>query len=310
MRLEQVDVPQPGPGDALVQVAAAGVNFIDVYYRSGVSKAPSLPLTIGSEAAGMVVSVGAGVSEVAPGDRVAYAMVFGAYAEYAVVPAWRLVKVPDAMELETAAAIMLQGMTAHYLTHSTYPLRQGHTALVHAAAGGAGLLLTQAAVRRGARVIGTVGSDAKATLARDAGASDVIVYSRVDFDTEARRLTGGRGVDVVYDSVGAATFDRSLNALRPRGMLVLFGNSSGQVPPFDPYILGAKGSLFLTRPGLLAHLATRDEILERAGAVFDWVMKGEMRVRIDRVLPLEDAGRAHELLESRQTTGKMLLRPT
>ena len=304
---EDVAVPSPGPGEALVKIAAAGLNFIDVSYRTGIYTT-DLPFTIGSEAAGTVAAVGPGVTEVSVGDRVGYCMVLGAYAEYAVVPAWRLVRLPDTVTFEQAAALMLQGMTAHYLTHSTFPLRSGHTALVHAAAGGAGLLLTQVARRCGARVIGTVGSQAKAAIAREAGADDVIVYSEMDFETEVRRLTGGRGVDVVYDSVGAATFDRSLNCLAPRGYMVLFGHSSGPVPPVDPLTLQARGSLFLTRPGLNRYSATREEILERMRDVFGWIGAGALRLRIDRVLPLSDVRLAHDALEGRQTAGKVLFR--
>lgn len=307
LRYEDVEIPSPGPGEALVKVAAAGLNFIDVYYRTGIYKT-SFPFTIGSEAAGTVDAVGPGVTEVAVGDRVAYCMVLGAYAEYAVVPAWRLVTLPDTVSFETAAAVSLQGMTAHYLTHSTFPLQAGHTALVHAAAGGAGLLLTQVARRRGATVYGTVGSEAKAALAREAGANEVIVYSTQDFETEVKRLTGGRGVDVVYDSVGAATFDKSLNCLKPRGYMVLFGHSSGPVAPVDPLTLQAKGALFLTRPGLNRYSATREEILERMSDVFQWVAAGELEVRIDKVLPLAECARAHDDLESRRTTGKVLFR--
>ena len=305
-RVEEIDIPTPGAGEALVRVAAAGLNFIDVSYRTGLFTAPQLPFTNGSEAAGTVVDVGAGVTEVAPGDRVAYCMVLGAYAEYAVVPAWRLVPVPAAVDLRTAAAVMLQGTTAHYLTHSTFPLKPGDAALVHAAAGGAGLLLTQVARKCGATVYATVGSAAKADLARQAGAHEVINYSTQDFEAEVKRLTGGRGVDVVYDSVGASTFDKSLNCLRPRGYMVLFGTSSGPVPPFDPAVLGARGSLFLTRPGLNRYTATRAEILERAAALFGWLAVGELAVRIDRVLPLADVAAAHRDLEGRRTAGKVL----
>lgn len=307
LRYEDVEVPTPGPGEALVKIAVAGLNFLDVYYRTGIYK-PGFPFTLGSEAAGVIEAVGPGVTEVAAGDRVAYCMVLGAYAEYASVPAWRLVGIPDAITFEDAAALSLQGMTAHYLTHSTFPLRAGHTALVHAAAGGAGALLTQVARRRGATVYGTVGSDAKAALAREAGANEVIVYSRQDFEAEVKRLTGGRGVDVVYDSVGASTFDKSLNCLKPRGYMVLFGHSSGKVPPVDPLTLQSKGALFLTRPGLNHYSATRDEILERMHDVFAWAAAGELKVRIDRVLPLADVPTAHEELEGRRTSGKVLFR--
>jgi len=307
LRVEDVDVPRAGPGEALVKVAVAGLNFIDVYYRTGIYKT-AFPFTIGSEAAGTVEAVGPDVAEVSPGDRVAYCMVLGAYAEYAVVPAWRLVKIPDGVTFETAAAVSLQGMTAHYLTHSTFPLGPRHTALVHAAAGGAGFLLTQVARRCGATVYGTVGSDAKAALAREAGANEVIVYSTQDFEAEVKRLTGGRGVDVVYDSVGQATFDKSLNCLKPRGYMVLFGHSSGPVAPVDPLALQANGALFLTRPGLNRYSATREEVLERMNDVFAWVAAGELKVRIDRVMTLADVPKAHDELEGRRTTGKVLFK--
>jgi len=309
-KMELVDLPQPvpGPGQALVKIAASGVNFIDVYFRAGLYKA-ELPATLGSEAAGTVESVGASVTEVAPGDRVAYAMARGSYAEYAVVPAAQLVKIPAAIDFQTAAAAMLQGMTAHYLTHSTFALKSGDACLVHAAAGGAGLLLVQMAHRIGARVFGTVSTEAKAQLARQAGADEIIFYTQKDFEAEVRRLTGGRGVDVVYDSVGATTFAKSLGSLRPRGMLALFGQSSGPVPPFDPNILNAKGSLFLTRPTLAHHLSTREELLWRAGDVLGWVASGKLRIRVDRVYPLAEAAEAHRALEGRHTAGKLLLIP-
>jgi NADPH2:quinone reductase len=309
-KMELVDLPQPvaGPGQALVKIAASGVNFIDVYFRAGLYKV-ELPATLGSEAAGTVESIGAGVTEFAPGDRVAYAMARGSYAEYAVVPAAQLVKIPAAIDFQTAAAAMLQGMTAHYLTHSTFALKSGDTCLVHAAAGGAGLLLVQMARRIGARVFGTVSTEAKAQLARQAGADEIIFYTQQDFEAEVRRLTGGRGVDVVYDSVGATTFAKSLGCLRPRGMLALFGQSSGPVAPFDPNILNAKGSLFLTRPSLAHHLATREELLWRAGDVLGWIASGELRIRVDRVYPLAEAAEAHRALEGRHTAGKLLLIP-
>jgi NADPH2:quinone reductase len=309
-KLELVDLPQPvaGPGQALVKMAASGVNFIDVYFRTGLYKA-DLPATLGSEGAGTVESVGPGVTEVAPGDRVAYAMARGSYAEFAVVPAAQLVKIPDGVDSKTAAAVMLQGMTAHYLTHSTFPLKSGDACLVQAAAGGAGLLLVQMARRLGARVYGTVSTEAKAQLAKQAGADEVILYTHQDFETEVRRFTNGRGVDVVYDSVGATTFNKSLNCLRPRGMLALFGQSSGPVPPFDPNILNAKGSLFLTRPSLAHHCSTREELLWRAGDVLGWVASGELKIRVDRAYPLREAAQAHRDLEGRHTAGKLLLIP-
>jgi NADPH2:quinone reductase len=307
LRSEEVAAPEPGAGEALVKVAFSGLNFIDVYYRTGLNKPPQLPFTPGMEASGTVVAVGDGVTEVSAGDRVAWSMVLGTDAEYAVAPAWRLAKLPDTVSFEAGAAVMLQGMTAHYLTQDTFPLNASHTALVHAAAGGAGFALTQVARLRGATVIATVGTDAKAEIARQAGANDVIVYTRQDFESEVKRLTGGRGVDVVYDSVGAATFDKSLNCLRPRGYMVLFGNSSGPVPPFDPLTL-AKGSLFLTRPGLNKYSATREEILMRTADMFRWLLSGELKLRIDRVCPLEEAPQAHRDLEARRTTGKVLFK--
>ena len=306
LRDEEVDIPRAGPSQALVKVAAAGVNYLDVQYRTGRVKAP-MPFIIGSEGAGVVTTVGSAVTSVKAGDRVAWAMVLGSYAEYAIVPADRLVPVPEQVSLEDAAATMLQGMTAHYLTHSTFPLSPGHTALVHAAAGGVGALITQVARLCGARVIATAGTDAKAEIARAAGAEHVIVYTRDDFETEVKRLTDGRGVDVVYDSVGRSTFDQSLNCLRPRGYLALFGFSSGPVAPFDPAVLGIKGSLFLTRPGLNQYIASREELLTRATAVLGWLAAGTLRLRVDRVLPLGDAAKAHEALEARRTAGKVLL---
>jgi NADPH2:quinone reductase len=309
LRYDEVDVPEPKPGEALVRVAAAGVNFIDVQHRTGRYKPPVLPFTLGSEAAGTVTAIGPGVTEVAVGDRVAYAMVLGAYAEYAVVSAARLVKVPDSVGLETAAAAMLQGLTAHYLTHSTFPLAPGHTALVHAAAGGVGQLIVQAARLRGATVYATVGSAAKAEVARRVGAAATIDYRTQDFAVEIKKLTNGRGVDVVYDSVGKDTFDKSLDCLRPRGMLALFGFSSGPVAPFDPAMLGYKGSVFLTRPGLNQYIATRDELVGRASDLFAWLAAGELSVTVDRTYPLAEAAAAHAALEARHTAGKLLLMP-
>jgi NADPH2:quinone reductase len=309
LRYEDVPAPVPGSGEALVRIAAAGVNFIDVQHRAGRYKGLSTPFTVGSEGAGTVIEVGPDTRDVAVGDRVAYAMVVGAYAEQAVVPARRLVKLPSGVDFDSAAAIMLQGLTAHYLTASTFPLQRGDTALVHAAAGGVGALITQAARIRGATVLGTVGSEAKAKIARAAGAAEVIDYNERDFEAEVMRLTDGRGVDVVYDSVGKSTFDKSLNCLRPRGYLALFGFSSGPVPPFDPAVLGAKGSLFLTRPGLNQYIATRDELVARANDLFEWLAAGALKPRIDRVLPLADAALAHRDLEARRTAGKVLLRP-
>ena len=306
--LADAAVPVPGPGQALVRISATGVNFIDVYFRIGLYKA-DLPFTPGSEGAGIVESVGPGVDTVQPGDRVAYAMVRGSYAEYAMVPAAQLVKLPDGLDFTTAAAAMLQGMTAHYLTHSTFPLKQGDVALVHAAAGGAGGLIVQMAKMLGATVIGTAGSDEKAAIAKQAGADETIVYTREDFVAEVKRITHGRGVDVIYDSVGVSTFLKGLDALRPRGMMVLFGQSSGAVPPFDPGILNPKGSLFLTRPSLAHYAATREELLWRAGDVLQWIAGGKLKLRIDRTYPLAQAADAHRDLEGRKTAGKLILLP-
>ncbi len=304
--LEETSKPTPGPKEALVRLSAAGVNFIDIYHRTGLYPLP-LPFTPGSEGAGVVEAVGAEVTEVRPGDRVAYAMSTGSYAELAVVPAWRLVPIPGSVSFESAAAAMLQGMTAHYLSHSTFPLAPGHQALVHAAAGGVGLLLVQMAKKRGARVLGTVSTEAKAEAARRAGADVVIRYTEEDFEAVARRETDGRGLDVVYDSVGKTTFDKSLRSLRPRGLLALYGQSSGPVPPFDPGELAKRGSLFLTRPTLAHYNLDRAEILARAGDVLSWMERGELEVKVDRVLPLAQAAEAHRLLESRETSGKLIL---
>lgn len=308
MRLEQVPVPQPAAGEALVKLEASGVNFVDVYKRTGLYRIP-LPATLGEEGAGTVAAVGDGVTDVRVGDRVAYALVQGSYAEYAVVPADRLVVLPEKVSARQGAAIMLQGMTAHYLALSTHPLREGERCLVHAAAGGVGLLLVQIAKKRGAYVIGTAGSEEKAQLAREAGADEVIVYTRQDFVAETKRLTGGRGVQVVYDSVGRSTFLPGFDVLAPRGMMVLFGQSSGPVDPIDPQLLNRKGSLFLTRPSLGHYVATRDELRWRASDLFTWIADGELKVRIGAEYPLERAADAHRALEGRRTTGKLLLVP-
>jgi NADPH2:quinone reductase len=308
LEYEDVSVPTPGANEALVKIAAIGVNFIDVYHRTGLYKLAT-PFTPGSEAASVVEAVGAQVKEVKPGDRVAYAMAMGAYAEYAVVPAWKLVPLPEKISFESAAAAMLQGMTAHYLTHSTFPLKPGQTCLVHAAAGGVGLLLVQIAKRLGARVIGTVSTEAKAQLTKQAGADEVILYTQKDFEAEVKRLTNGHGVEVVYDSVGKTTYEKSMNCLAPRGFLVCFGQSSGPVPPIDPLVLSAKGSLFLTRAKLADYTLNREELLWRAGEVLNWITSGEIMLRIHRTFPLAEAAEAHKLLESRQTMGKVLLRP-
>jgi NADPH:quinone reductase len=308
MELAELPVPQPKSNEAVVKIAAAGVNFIDVYNREGRYKA-ALPLVLGQEAAGVVTAVGGDVRNVAVGDRVAYTMSLGSYAEYAAVPADRLVKLPAGVGEREAAAAMLQGMTAHYLAYDTYPLKKSETALVHAAAGGVGLLLTQMAHNIGARVIATVSTEEKAALARAAGADEVILYTSVDFEAETKRLTGGKGVDVVYDSVGRTTFDRGLNLLRPRGMMVLYGGSSGAVAPIDPLVLTQKGSIFLTRPSLGAYIITVQELQQRAGAVFSMVRDGKLKLRIEHVYPLAAVQQAHRDLEGRKTTGKLLLLP-
>jgi NADPH2:quinone reductase len=307
MKVADAPMPAPGPREALVRIEYSGVNFIDVYFRTGLYQADA-PVVLGSEASGTVESVGNEVLDLAPGDRVAYAMHRGSYAEYAVVPAVQLVKVPDAVDFAIAAAVMLQGMTAHYLTHSTFPLAPGHSCLVHAAAGGTGGLILQMAKHRGARVFGTASTEEKAREARRLGADEAIVYSTQDFEAEVTRLTGGRGVDVVYDSVGKTTFEKSLKVLRPRGTMALFGQSSGSVPPFDPAVLNQRGSLFLTRPSLAHHLASRDELLWRAGDVMNYIASGAVSVRIAGTYPLADAASAHRDLESRKTAGKLLLK--
>lgn len=308
--LQYQDIPDPAPaeGQALVRIEAVGVNFIDVYHRTGLYKVP-LPFTLGQEAAGTVEALGPGVSGLAVGDRVAYAGVMGTYAEKAVVPADRLVKLPEGLSARDGAAAMLQGMTAHYLACSTYPLKPGDTCLVHAAAGGVGLLLCQIAKMRGARVLATTSTDEKAKLAREAGADEIIFYDRQDFAAEVRRLTDGQGVQVVYDGVGRATFDKSLDSLARRGMMALFGQASGPVPPLDPAILNTKGSLYLTRPSLFAYIVTRDELLSRANDVLGWIREGKLKLRIGLELPLREAAEAHRALEGRTTTGKVLLLP-
>ncbi|MGH9628284.1 MAG: quinone oxidoreductase family protein [Bryobacteraceae bacterium] len=298
--------PTLGPKEALVKVAASGVNFIDVYYRTGLYKADP-PFTPGMEAAGVVEAVGQEVTEVRPGDRVAYSMARGSYGEYAAVPAWQLVPIPDGVEPNQAAAAMLQGMTAHYLTRSTFQLKSGDTALIHAVAGGVGLLLAQMAKSAGARVIGTTSTEEKAALAKKAGASDVILYSHQDFETEVKRLTENRGVDVVYDGVGASTFMKSLNCLRPRGMMVSYGNASGPVAAIEPLLLSQKGSLFLTRPSLAHHCANREELLWRASDVLGSIASGKLHLHIQKTYPLAEAGQAHRDLEARKTTGKLVL---
>ncbi|MBI3209782.1 MAG: quinone oxidoreductase [Candidatus Solibacter usitatus] len=307
LRYENVDFSTLGPGSALVKIDTSGVNFIDIYFRTGLYKAPT-PFTPGMEGAGVVEAVGPGVTEVQAGDRVAYAMARGSYAEYATVPAAALVKIPDNVPFHLAAAVMLQGMTAHYLSHSTFPLEKQHTALIHAGAGGTGSLLVQMAKLRGARVITTVGNEEKAARARAVGADDVILYQSQDFEAETRNLTGGKGVDVVYDSVGEATFHKSLGCLKPRGMMVTFGNASGAVPAIEPLLLSTKGSLFLTRPTLATHCATREELLWRAGDVLRWVGSGAISVHIHKSYPLAEAAQAHIDLAGRLSTGKLLLK--
>jgi NADPH:quinone reductase len=307
LTLVDAPMPEPGPKEALVAISVSGVNFIDVYFRTGLYPSER-PTAIGSEGAGTVERVGADVTDVKPGDRVVYAMARGSYAEYAVVPAAQLAPIPNDVTFETAAAVMLQGSTAHYLTRSTFPLDKTHTCLVHAAAGGLGTLLVQMAKERGARVIGTVSTEAKARAVRALGADETILYTEQDFEAEVKRLTSGRGVDVVYDSVGRTTFEKGLNVIRPRGLMALVGQSSGPVPPVDPGVLNQRGSLFLTRPSLAHHLATREELLWRTGDLMTLVQSGRLTVHISATYPLADAARAHRDLESRATTGKLLLK--
>ena len=308
--LELVDLPIPEPkaNEAVVKLAASGVNFIDVYHREGRYKVP-LPFVPGQEGAGVLTAVGADVKSVKQGDRVAWTGLLGGYADYAAIPAGRLVAIPAGVSEQQAAAAMLQGMTAHYLCHDTYPLKGGETALVHAAAGGVGLLLVQMAHQIGARVLATVSTEEKAKLAREAGADEIIFYTKTDFEAETKRLTSGQGVHVVYDSVGKTTFEKGLNVLRPRGMMVLFGGSSGAVPPFDLIALSQKGSLYVTRPTLVNYIATRDELLARSSAVFAMITSGKLKLRIEHTYPLAEAQRAHRDLEGRKTTGKLLLIP-
>jgi len=308
LTLVDLPVPKAKPNEAVVKIAAAGVNFVDVYFREGRYPSP-LPFVDGQEAGGTVSEIGSDVKALKVGDHVAYTGVMGAYAEYAAVPADRLVRVPAGIADQQAAAAMLQGMTAHYLLHSVYPVKKGDTVLVHAAAGGMGLLLTQMARNIGARVIGTVGSEEKAQLARDAGAEEVINYSTHDFEAETKRLTANKGVDVVYDGVGKTTFDKSLEVLRPRGYMVLFGGASGPVPPFDPLRLTQRGSIFLARPSLAHFIATREELEWRAGDILGWIAAGKVKLRIAHTYKLADAQQAHRDLEGRKTTGKLLLIP-
>lgn len=308
LRFEEVPRPEPGRGEALVRIEAAGVNFIDVYYRSGQYKT-TFPLTLGLEGAGTVESVGAGVSEFRPGDRVASVTFSGSYAEYAIAPAERLVPLPPGFPAVQAAAAMLQGMTAHYLAVSTYPLRTGDSCVVHAGAGGVGQLLCQIAKMRGATVFATAGGADHVRIARDAGADHAIDYETQDFEAEVRRATDGKGVRVVYDSVGKTTFEKSLGCLARRGTMVLFGQSSGGVGPIDPQILNQKGSLYLTRPTIVHYIATRAELLERSGSILGWIQEGKLKLKIFREIPLAQAAEAHRLLEGRQTAGKLVLIP-
>jgi NADPH2:quinone reductase len=306
--LVDLPIPQPKPNEIVVKISAVGINFIDIYYREGRYPA-ALPFVVGSEAAGTVHALGGEVKSWKPGDRVAYCMVVGSYAEYAAIPAERAVRVPEAVSDQQAAAAMLQGMTAHYLVRSTYPLKKGETVLIHAAAGGVGLLLVQMARQIGARVIATAGTDEKAKLAREAGADEVIVYTRQDFEAETKRLTDGKGAHVIYDGVGKTTFDKDLNLLRPRGYLALFGASSGPVPPFDPILLSQKGSIFLTRPSLAHYVASREELEQRSRDVFEQIAGGKLNLRLGHVYKLSEAAQAQRDLESRKTTGKLLLVP-
>jgi NADPH2:quinone reductase len=308
MELIELPVPQPKPNEAVIKVGAAGVNYVDVYYREGRYKAP-LPFVVGQEAAGTVSAVGSEVKDIAVGDRVAHASTLGSYAEYMAVAADRLVKIPQGVSDREAAAAMLQGMTAHYLAYDTYPLKKGETALVHAAAGGVGLLLVQMAHNIGARVLATVSTEEKAKLARRAGADDIILYTQADFEPETKSLTAGKGVDVIYDSVGKTTFEKGLNLLRPRGMMVLYGGSSGAVAPIDPIVLTQKGSIYLTRPSLGNYTSTAEELRQRAAAVFGMIREGRLKLRIEHLYPLAQAQQAHRDLEGRKTTGKLLLLP-
>lgn len=308
LSFDEIPIPEPKAGEARVKIEAIGLNYVDIYQRAGLYPLPA-PFTLGMEGAGVVDAVGDGVTEVQKGDCVAYSMVLGSYAEYAIVPAWKLVPLPPSVDARSAAALMLQGMTAHYLTHSTYALRPGEIALIHAAAGGVGLLLVQIAKNLGAATIGTVSTETKAALAKQAGADHVILYNRTDFAAEVKTITRGSGVHVVYDSVGQSTFAKSLDCLRPRGYLVLFGQSSGPVPPFDPGILATKGSLFLTRPSLNHYTLDRTELLQRAADLFAWTATGKLKLRIEKTFPLSEAAEAQRQMEARKTTGKVLLLP-
>lgn len=305
---EDMSMPEPKENEARVKIEVAGVNYIDIYQRTGLYP-NEVPFTPGMEAAGVVDAVGGNVSEVSKGDRIAYAMNIGSYAEYVIVPAWKLVKIPDDIDIKTACASMLQGMTAHYLTHSTFKIKKNNTILLHAATGGVGLLLTQIAKKLGARVIGTVSTEEKAKLAKEAGADEIILYTKEDFEVEVKKLTNNNGVDVVYDSVGKTTFLKSLNCLKPRGLLVSFGQSSGAIPEFNTRILSEKGSLFLTRPTLANYATNNEDIMQRTNDLFQWINSGELKIRIHKTFPLSEAKEAHKELESRKTMGKLLLIP-
>jgi NADPH2:quinone reductase len=308
MQYEEVPTPTPGAGQVLVKLAASGLNFIDVYQRTGLYP-NDLPYGLGLEGSGTVAAVGAEVSGLGEGDPVAYTGVPGSYAEYVLAPVDRLVRMPDGLDVKVGAAAMLQGMTAHYLAYTTYPLKAGDTCLIHAAAGGVGLILVQMAKQCGARVIGTVSTEEKAALAREAGADEIILYTQQDFETEVKRLTEGKGVQVIYDSVAKDTFDKGLNCLAPLGYMVLYGQSSGPIPPFDPAILNAKGSLFLTRPSLFHYIADRASLEKRAGDVLGWISSGALKLRMEHTFALSDVAEAHRSLEGRKTTGKVLLIP-
>lgn len=305
---EDIPTPEPGDGQVRVKIEASGVNFIDIYHRIGRYQGP-LPLMLGQEGGGVVDALGPNVTGLKAGDRVAYASVQGSYAEYAIVPAWYLVPVPKEVDMQHATAVLEQGLTAHYLTHSTYPIKEGETALVHAASGGVGHLLVQIVKLSGARVIGTVSTEEKAALAREAGADEIIIYTKTDFEADVKRLTDNKGVDVVYDSVGKDTFEKGLNVLRRRGYMVLFGQSSGPAPQIDPQILNPKGSLFLTRPTLGHYTADREELMGRTNDLFNWMAAGKLNVRVDKTFPLTEAAEAHRYLEGRQSKGKILLIP-
>lgn len=306
LRLDDIPIPTPGPYEVLVEVKVSGINFMDTQIRSGLFKKP-LPTALGIEGAGFVRAIGPGIDDIAPGDRVAWIFGAGSYAQYAIVPVAMLAPLPAALSFEDAATVLFQGLTVHYLATSTYPLKPGDTCLVHSAAGGSGALLTQIAKLRGATVIGVTSSEAKAAVARAAGADHVIIYDREDFAVAARRLTDGKGVDVVYDAVGLDTYEKSMNALRKRGCLALYGEASGLVPPLDVRMLVMRGSLYLTRTGLDAHVATREEFMERTKDLFDWMMAGKIRCDVFKKYPLTEVSAAHNALEGRQTTGKLLI---